>query len=89
MRAMVLDEPNSNAVAPLRKAELPVPEPGSGEVRLRVRTCGVCRTDLHVVEGELPPRKRPVMPYPLAQADRALQDLKHGRVDGAAVLTVP
>src|SRR5262245_6187555 len=42
--------------------ELPVPEPAAGEIRLRVRICGVCRTDLHVVEGELPPRRECVVP---------------------------
>jgi propanol-preferring alcohol dehydrogenase len=42
--------------------ERPVPSPGPGEVRLRVRACGVCRTDLHVVDGELPDLGRPVVP---------------------------
>jgi propanol-preferring alcohol dehydrogenase len=49
MRAMVLDAP----ATPLRPAELERPEPGPGQVLLRVRVCGVCRTDLHVVDGEL------------------------------------
>jgi propanol-preferring alcohol dehydrogenase len=56
MRAMVLDEPGR----PLRETELPVPEAGSGQVLLRVLACGVCRTDLHLLDGELdvpdPPR---------------------------------
>ncbi len=47
---------------PLALRELPVPEPGPGEVRIRIRVCGVCRTDLHIVEGELPPAKRPIIP---------------------------
>jgi propanol-preferring alcohol dehydrogenase len=50
MRAMVLEQPGS----PLRFATRPDPEPGSGEVLLRVLACGVCRTDLHVADGELP-----------------------------------
>jgi propanol-preferring alcohol dehydrogenase len=41
---------------PLRLAERPSPEPGEGEVRIRVTVCGVCRTDLHLAEGDLPPR---------------------------------
>jgi propanol-preferring alcohol dehydrogenase len=57
MRAMVLDEPGR----PLRAAELPDPEPGPGEVRLRVRACGVCRTDLHVVDGDLPDPALPLV----------------------------
>ena len=55
---MVLDA----ARRPLREAERPSPIPGRGQVRLRVRACGVCRTDLHVVDGELPDLGRPVVP---------------------------
>lgn len=40
----------------------PDPRPGPGEIRLRVRACGVCRTDLHVIDGDLPPRRRPIIP---------------------------
>jgi propanol-preferring alcohol dehydrogenase len=47
---------------PLRLEEWPAPEPGPGEVRLRVECCAICRTDLHVIEGELPRRKLPVVP---------------------------
>ena len=47
---------------PLALSELPLPEPGPDEVRVRVEVCGVCRTDLHIVEGELPAAKRPVIP---------------------------
>jgi propanol-preferring alcohol dehydrogenase len=55
---MVLDAAGS----PLREAELPRPEPGHGRLLLRVRACGVCRTDLHVVDGELPRPKLPLVP---------------------------
>jgi len=55
---MVLDAPGR----PLREADLPVPELGPGQVLLRVRACGVCRTDLHVVDGELPEPKLPLVP---------------------------
>jgi propanol-preferring alcohol dehydrogenase len=47
---------------PLRAVDLPEPEPGPGQVRLRVHTCGLCRTDLHVVDGELPDPKLPLVP---------------------------
>ena len=47
---------------PLAPTELPDPEPASGEVRVRVACCGVCRTDLHVVDGELPNPKLPIIP---------------------------
>lgn len=58
MRAMLLDAPR----APLRLADVPDPTPGPGEVLLRVRACAVCRTDLHLCDGELPRAKRPVVP---------------------------
>jgi propanol-preferring alcohol dehydrogenase len=58
MRAMILDEPRR----PLRLADVPRPEPGPGQLLLRVGACAVCRTDLHVVDGELPDAKRPVVP---------------------------
>jgi alcohol dehydrogenase, propanol-preferring len=50
------------AGARLSLEELALPEPGPGQVRMRVEACGVCHTDLHVVEGELPPLGRPVVP---------------------------
>ncbi len=59
---MLLGESADIQTKPLAWTELPAPEPGSGEVRLRVQVCGVCRTDLHIVEGDLPPAKRPVIP---------------------------
>jgi propanol-preferring alcohol dehydrogenase len=58
MRAIVLDEPRR----PLRLAELPMPEPGDGEVLIRVHACGVCRTDLHVLDGEVRGSRLPVVP---------------------------
>jgi alcohol dehydrogenase, propanol-preferring len=58
MRAMVLNVPGE----PLRAAEVPEPEPGSEEVLIRVHACAVCRTDLHVVDGELPDPKLPLIP---------------------------
>ncbi len=58
MRAMVLDRPG----LPLRREERPLPEPGPGELRLRVHACAVCRTDLHLVDGELPEPRLPVVP---------------------------
>jgi len=58
MRAMVLEAPG----APLREAELPRPRPAAGEVLLRVEACGVCRTDLHIADGELPPPLLPLAP---------------------------
>jgi len=58
MRAMVLE----GAGQPLRMTERPDPVPGSGEVRLKIAACGVCRTDLHVLDGELPAIPYPVIP---------------------------
>src|SRR5215831_2917872 len=58
MRAMRLDAPGQ----PLRQAELSQPTPGPGELLLRVRACAVCRTDLHIVAGELTRPKLPLVP---------------------------
>ncbi|HTP49146.1 MAG TPA: zinc-dependent alcohol dehydrogenase family protein [Anaeromyxobacteraceae bacterium] len=58
MRSMVLEE----AGRPLRAREVPDPLPGPGQVLVQVTACGVCRTDLHVVDGELPDPKLPVTP---------------------------
>jgi len=58
MRAMILEVPGG----PLRGADVAVPEPGAGQVLLRVHCCAVCRTDLHVVDGELPDPKLPLIP---------------------------
>jgi propanol-preferring alcohol dehydrogenase len=60
MRAMVLDAPGREAR--LREAELPEPKPGPGQVLVEVHACAVCRTDLHVVDGELPDPKLPLVP---------------------------
>ncbi|HEU5305179.1 MAG TPA: zinc-dependent alcohol dehydrogenase family protein [Gemmatimonadales bacterium] len=57
MHAMVLDAPGR----PLRHDRLPCPVPGTGEVLLQVRSCGICRTDLHVAVGELPDPKLPLI----------------------------
>src|SRR5512135_45290 len=62
MRAMILDHQAPIATGPLQARDVPAPEPGPGEVRVRVRACGVCRTDLHVIEGDLPPRRLPLVP---------------------------
>lgn len=62
MKAMVLDRCAPVESRPLRWDDVPDPTPGPGEVLVRVKACGVCRTDLHVIEGELPPTGRRVIP---------------------------
>ncbi|MFZ5512613.1 MAG: zinc-dependent alcohol dehydrogenase family protein [Pseudomonadota bacterium] len=57
MKAMLLRHPRT----PLEPADLPVPDPGPGQVRLRVLACAVCRTDLHVIDGDLPSPKLPLI----------------------------
>jgi propanol-preferring alcohol dehydrogenase len=58
MRAMVLEEPGT----PLKEKKVPVPRPGPGQILIKFRACGVCRTDLHIVDGELPEPKLPLIP---------------------------
>ncbi|MGA7990557.1 MAG: zinc-dependent alcohol dehydrogenase family protein [Thermoanaerobaculia bacterium] len=62
MRALRLHRQAPATTHPLALEEVPDPVPGPGEVLLRISCCGVCRTDLHVVEGDLPLRKMPVVP---------------------------
>ncbi|HZR51016.1 MAG TPA: zinc-binding alcohol dehydrogenase family protein [Streptosporangiaceae bacterium] len=62
MRAWHVDAPGPLAGHPLRGRTTPVPAPGPGELLLKVLACGVCRTDLHVTEGELPPHRPGVVP---------------------------
>jgi propanol-preferring alcohol dehydrogenase len=62
MRAHVLREPGPLARGPLALEERPEPEPGAWQVRIRVHACAACRTDLHVVTGDLPVRQSPLVP---------------------------
>lgn len=62
LKAMILERISPVHEMPLRLVELPDPEPGPGEIRVRVRACGVCRTDLHVIEGDLPRHTLPIIP---------------------------
>jgi propanol-preferring alcohol dehydrogenase len=62
MHVWVVDEPGPVDGSPLRLVERPVPVPEPGQIRVRVGVCGVCRTDLHLVEGDLPPKHHQVVP---------------------------
>jgi hypothetical protein len=58
MNAMVLERPGER----LKALKLPIPLPGSGEILLKVQACGICRTDLHIVDGELSEPNLPLIP---------------------------
>jgi propanol-preferring alcohol dehydrogenase len=58
MRAMILEKPKTA----LKLTDVPIPEPSAGQVLIKISACAVCRTDLHIVDGELPPKKSPVIP---------------------------
>lgn len=62
MKAMILHKPTPIENKPLIYSDVDKPEPGKGEVLIRIKCCGVCRTDLHIVEGELKPIKLPIIP---------------------------
>ncbi|HXX16023.1 MAG TPA: zinc-dependent alcohol dehydrogenase family protein [Candidatus Eremiobacteraceae bacterium] len=62
MKACLLRTPMAIEKNPLQFTDIPEPKPGAGEVLVRVQVCGVCRTDLHVIEGELPPKLSPIIP---------------------------
>lgn len=75
MRAMLLDRPSS----PLRWAELPLPQAKSGSLLIEVEACGVCRTDLHLVDGELPNPTLPIIPgHEIVGRVAAVGDGVHG-----------
>ena len=59
---MLLEQYGPVDESPLVAAELPDPQPGAGEVRVKVAACAICRTDLHVIEKELPPARLPIIP---------------------------
>ena len=62
MKAAILRAPAGVGTNPIRIADMARPKAAAGQVLLRVRACGVCRTDLHIVEGELPPLRSPLIP---------------------------
>ncbi len=62
MKAMILRGNAPIASSPLAAADLPDPLPGPGEIRVKVSACAICRTDLHVIEGDLPPVRAPLVP---------------------------
>lgn len=62
MKAMLLKAPGPIASDPLRLSDVDAPQPGPGEVCVRVAACGLCHTDLHIIEGELPSHKLPLVP---------------------------
>ena len=70
MRAMLFDASGM----PLRAAEIPEPVAGDGELMLRVRACGVCRTDLHIIDGELTQPKVPLVLGHMIVADVVGED---------------
>lgn len=91
MKAMVLHQTCDVSCAPLRLEDRPIPEPGSGDVLVKVHVCGVCRTDLHVVEGELPEIALPLIPGhqavgTIAQLGPGVEDLRTGDRVGIAWL---
>jgi alcohol dehydrogenase, propanol-preferring len=62
MSAWVIDSVGDFDTGPMARVEREVPQPGSGQVRVRISTCGVCRTDLHLAEGDLPPKRPQITP---------------------------
>src|SRR5258708_5529931 len=91
MRAWAVHKPGPMATGPLVLLDRPVPEPGPGELLIRVLRCGVCRTDLHLAEGDLPPRRPDVTPVhegvgEVVQAGQGTASFARGAMaSGAAV----
>jgi len=91
MKAMILNSPQPIENRPLSLVELKVPEPDSHQILIENVVCGICHTDLHIVEGELPPRKRPVIPGHqvvgiVIKRGSAVEEFKEGDMVGVAWL---
>src|SRR6476619_1102077 len=91
MTAWQVQRPGPMRSGPLRRVELAVPEPGAAEVLVRVRCCGVCRTDLHVAEGDLAVHRERVVPGhevvgEVVALGTAVTDIDIGAVVGVAWL---
>ena len=82
MKAMVLEKTAPIGEAPLNLQQIPVPEPGEGEVLVAIHCCGICRTDLHIVEGDLPESTRPIVPgHQIVGTTKALgPGCRHARI---------
>jgi len=86
MKACLVRAPAKIETNPLEYADVPRPRPGPGEILVRVNACGVCRTDLHVIEGELPSRKSPIIPgHQVAGVVEACGEKAHRLAPGARV----
>jgi len=91
MKTMVLDRTSDVSSSPLRLQDRPVPVPEAGQVLVKIHVCGVCRTDLHVVEGELPGVTLPLIPGhqavgTVAQVGQGVRDVREGDRVGIAWL---
>ncbi len=86
MKAIVLSKQALLEEKPLDLEEVPVPEPAASEIRIHVRVCGACRTDLHIVEGELPAHKLPLIPghQIVGHVDKVGEGVKKWRVGDRA-----
>ena len=62
MKAHILKAPSTIESRPLEQVDIPIPEPGYGEILVHVSVCGICRTDLHIAEGDLVQKKSPLVP---------------------------
>lgn len=61
MKAWILEKQKNIEERPLRLTDIPLPQPGSSEIRIKVQACGICRTDIHIAEGDLPLKKTPLV----------------------------
>lgn len=79
MKAWILEKQKSIEERPLRLTDIPKPQPGSHEIRVKVQACGICRTDIHIAEGDLPLKKFPlVLGHEIVgTVEKAGEDVKH------------
>ena len=89
MQAAVLSTPAPISQSPLKIIDVPTPEPKPGHVLLKVLACGVCRTDLHITEGELPPRNPRIIPGHQIVGEIVAGDVKKGAGHGGTGAALP
>jgi len=86
---MVLKLAGQVSESPLRLRDVPAPKAGGGQIRVKVRACGLCHTGLHTVKGELAlPKRTHTEVFLLEQANKVLRILKDSQIKAAAVLQV-
>ena len=86
MKAWILERQARIEEKPLKLVEFPAPRPKDNEIRIKIYACGICRTDIHIAEGDLPMKKSPLILG--NELPEILVNAKYGKVNGNAVIRI-